>query len=187
MLIPLGILASSGAGVPPGDYELISTTVLGSNQASVVFDVSSFASTYKHLQIRAATRTSRTGFNNGGISLRFNGDTTSSYAGHQILGQNSAVSSFADTSQTLVPFAFTGASADTTANGFGGAVLDILDPYSTVKNTTTRSLSGIGGAQVLFTSGLFFKTDSITSITLLGLNSTNIIAGSRFSIYGVRG
>jgi hypothetical protein len=186
MLIPLGFLAGSG-GVE-GDFELIETQILSSSQASITFTgLGSYSAVYKHLQIRAATRTSRTGFSNGLISLRFNGDTTSSYATHQLTGNGSSVASYASSSQTSILYALTGASADTATNGFGGAVLDILDPFSTTKNKTTRSISGVATGAIEIDSGLYYKTDSITSITLLGISSTNLLSGSRFSLYGIKG
>jgi hypothetical protein len=185
---PLGILSAAGAGGVAGDYELISTTTLGTAQADVTFSgLGTYSSTYKHLQIRTAARNTRTGFSTGVISLRFNGDTTSSYTYHELFGNGSSVSSYADGSQTSIRSAFFVAPDTAAANAFGGGVLDILDPFSTTKNTTTRSLSGFATPAIALTSGAFFKTDSITSITLLGIGGTDLVAGSRFSIYGLRG
>jgi hypothetical protein len=182
MLIPLGILASAG-GVPPivSDYELISTTLISSNTPSVTFDVSSFTSTYKHLQIRGVFKydgTSATDF-----YLRFNGDTASNYSHHRFLGNGSAVSAVAsaNTSQAFIGFI---------GSQFGAMVLDILEPYSTNKNKTTRSLVGSHGAdvrEVMMTSADWRNTNSVTSITIFPLTPWNMVAGSRLSIYGIRG
>jgi hypothetical protein len=52
MLIPFGVFSAAGSSVS-NSYELISTTILpNSSSTSVTFDVSSLASTYKHLQVR---------------------------------------------------------------------------------------------------------------------------------------
>jgi hypothetical protein len=75
------ILGVTASGFDTGAYELISTTILGSAQSSVVFDVSSYTSTYKHLQIRVVTRTDR-GANEDILGIRFNGDTGSNYITH---------------------------------------------------------------------------------------------------------
>jgi hypothetical protein len=52
---PLGILSAAGAGGGvAGDYELISSEILGTTAASVTFSsLGDYSSTYKHLQIRA--------------------------------------------------------------------------------------------------------------------------------------
>jgi hypothetical protein len=185
MLIPLGILASAGSA-PTGDYELISTTVLGSNQASVVFDVSSFASTYKHLQIRSVARTARN--ENGDIlSLRFNGDSATNYRWHKLFGNGSTVVSTTYPENRLelarVP------AATSTTNAFGGQVVDILDPFSTTKNTTARCLFAsemVALSEVGLQSGFWNNTASITSIEVRGDNG-NLVAGTRVSLYGIKG
>jgi len=67
-------------------------------------------------------------------------------------------------------------------------VLDILDAYSTTKNKTIRSLSGMtGGANNLqLYSGLWNNTAAISSLNIFP-GATNFVAGSRFSLYGIRG
>jgi hypothetical protein len=187
MLIPLGILASSRNG-GAGSFDLISTTILGSSAASVTFDVTGLGSTYKHLQIRAVTRFS-SGTNP--MIMRFNSDSTyTNYRTHWLWGNGSSVSS--DTRQAS---GYTGMSvnqdaigSDFTANVFGPSVIDILDPFSSSKNKTVRSLVGTPGTynNVRLQSGLWMNTAAVTSITLLDYGSSNFITGSRFSIYGVK-
>jgi hypothetical protein len=182
-LIPLGILSSAGGGF--GTYELIETQILGSNAASITFSgLATYASTYKHLQIRATARSSRAAFTSDVLLTRFNADTGSNYASHHLLGNGSSVSSSAFTSQTsTINYVIAN---DTVANNFGAVVMDILDPYSTTKNTTTRTIIGItSGAFITLNSGLWMNTASVTSITLLAQNG-NLMIGSRFSIYGIR-
>lgn len=190
MLIPFGILSAAGAGgavSTASDYELISTTILGSAAPSVTFDVSTFASTYKHLQIRAVHRDTTTSGATTGFWLRFNGVSTSSYWWHRLSGNGVTVASDNGGSTTRI---LTGISASnsSTANGFSATVIDILDPYSTTKNTTIRALCGVansGSSEVNLNSGLFNSTASITSVELTV--DANIVAGSRFSIYGIKG
>jgi hypothetical protein len=185
MLIPLGILASAG-GVPPivSDYELISTTVLGSAQSSVVFDVSAFASTYRHLQIRLVAKQSSTGY--GDFRFRFNSDSGSNYSDHVIYGNGSSVTSLAQTSQTSARGGWL--VRNSTANIFSAGVVDILDAYSTTKNKTFRSLAGgpdTSARFIYFGSGAYYSTDSLTSVTITP-DDANFLTGSRFSIYGVK-
>ena len=186
MLIPMGILAGSGGGVA-SDYELIETQILGSSQASITFsNLGTYSSTYKHLQIRGVVRGALASTSES-FNLRFNGDTGSNYTQHGLFGNGSSVSSFASTSQTSTyPGQIT--AANTTTNAYSGFVLDVLDAYSTTKNTTMRVLLGSASSYNLITlnSGLWLNTASITSITLFGGNN-NLAAGTRMSIYGIRG
>lgn len=188
MLIPLGILAASGAGAAPS-YEHIQTYTVGATpQASITFDVSSYSSTYQHLQIRGAMRSANSAFW-GGIFLTFNGDTASNYATHNLVGNGSGVSSDSEinATSTRIPFANVGSSAP--ANAFGASVTDILDAYETGKFKTIRTLGGrmIGGSEdrIGLTSGLWRSTNAISSVTLTSQNA-NFVQGTRFSIYGLK-
>ncbi len=185
MLLPLGILASAGGAAA---YELISTTVLGSSQASVTFS-SLNTGVYKHLQIRMTTRSSTTYGDD--VILRFNADSGSNYSHHLLVGNGSAVNSYNGTTQTFIKGGYTAAS-DQTASAFGAGVIDILDPFSTTKNKTTRNLTGAplsggSGSQVQLWSGAWYSTSAVTSITLTSYAAANFLTGSRFSLYGLRG
>jgi hypothetical protein len=184
MLIPLGILASAG-GVPPivSDYELISTTVLGSSAANVTFNVSSFASTYKHLQIRAVAKTNRDG---PGELLHYsiNGASPGNHDSHHLWANGSSVTS--DARLDIGTFARVN---DKTANLYAGIVSDFLDAYSTTKNKTVRTLYGFTGSntpEVGMSSVLYNSTTAISSIQIY-CDLTTFLAGSRFSIYGIKG
>ena len=128
MLIPFGILSAAGAGGGAvGDYELIETTILGSAASSVTFSsLDTYASTYKHLQIRAVVRASAAGDRVNG-SWRMNGDTGSNYAAHHLLGTGSTVVSSALTTQNRANRAMGDATvpgSSATANSFGAIVID---------------------------------------------------------------
>jgi hypothetical protein len=187
MLIPLGILASSGAGVPTGDYELISSTILTGNQASVTFsNLGDYTSTYKHLQIRWVARSSVGSFDDY-ILINFNGDTSARWF-HVLGGSGSSVSSGG---QSLSGGNYAGGIMGSHSGGdniFGAAVVDILD-WTATKNRTTRSLVGAmrpSFNNVSLASSLFDSTAAITSIALRTPASV-FVAGSRFSLYGIKG
>jgi hypothetical protein len=119
--------------------------------------------------------------------LRFNADTGSNYATHRLIGNGSAVSSSAATSQT---FSQGGANVSNSGatNSFAASVLDILDPFETTKNTTIRSLGGTpdsASIQISFYSGVYLNTAAVTSIVLFP-NIGNYVSGSRFSLYGIK-
>ena len=191
MLIPLGILAASGGvAVAEPAYELISTTVLGSDTSSVTFSsLGDYSSTYKHLQIRGVARSSRTATNRDDSRIRFNGDTGSNYAYHALEGTGTSVGSYAGSSQTFGLFMFPSTNNDS-SDRFSPVVVDILDPYSTSKNTTVRSFNGRIGSSpnlVNLISTLWNNTASVTSITLDNDGGPNWVAGTRFSLYGIKG
>jgi hypothetical protein len=183
-LFPLGILSAAGGGVVEGDYELIQTQILGSATSSVTFsNLGNFSSTYKHLQMRMTVRTDGSIFEG---YVRLNGDTGNNYAYHQLVGTGSSVISGSATGISGMSL-FANAVSASPANSFGVSVFDLLDAYSTTKNTTARASMGIGAEFIYLRSGLWLNTASITSIQLLINGSGNFVAGSRFSLYGIRG
>jgi hypothetical protein len=176
------------AGYSFQDYELIESVFLASNASSITFNnLNQYATEYKHLQIRAAVRSDRSGVLNSGLFMRLNGDTGNNYGIHALIGTGSSLSSIASTSRsTTVALPLPAATA--TANAFGGAVIDILDAYSLTKNKTIRSLGGVSSSfnEIQLASGFWLNTASITSITFVTILSDQFVAGSRFSLYGIR-
>jgi hypothetical protein len=187
MLIPFGVLSAAGAEVvDAGAYELIASEILGSSQASVTFSsLATYASIYKHLHLRLVARdtVSATG---SFMKLTFNGATTGMNE-HYLNGNGSSVTSAYFASGSSINFgSITGNTA--TASSFGAALVDILDAFSSTKNTTTRSLDGVASSvnNINLRSGLWNSTASITSVTVAAAN-TSFVAGSRFSLYGIKG
>jgi hypothetical protein len=184
---PLGILSAAGAAVvDTGAYELISSTILGGTAASVTFsNLGDYSSTYKHLQLRAVNRTTRTGVTFESLRIRLNGVSTTSYSWHTLEAEASVYSSAA-TSQTGMwgGYATTSVSA---SNAFGAEIVDVLDAYSSTKNTTIRTQYGMTNLNILgLGSGAFLNTASITSLEIFA-PTTSFVAGSRFSLYGIKG
>ena len=180
---------SAGGGGAAGDFELISTTVLGSNAASVTLTLPGSASTtYKHLQIRGMARTSTvTGYTSAGI--RFNGDTASNYSAHELVGSNGSVSSGGAANQTA-PNIWRISGGSLNSNIFGSAIIDILDAFDTNKYKTVRCLSGMeggsGNSVVQITSGGWRSSSAISTITFVDASAGNFVTGSRFSLYGLK-
>lgn len=176
------MLAGNSAYIPilPA-YEQLESTVLTGSQSTITFSNlnSTYGSSYKHLQIRATGRSSRGGFNSDPLIIQFNSDTTSgNYKYHQLAGTNS------NTSSTTNPyFTFAGTSL------FGVAVIDILDPFSTNKNTTVRNFSGHndGSDRTIELSSMgWFNTAAVNTIDIKSFTGNSWLAGSRFSLYGIR-
>jgi hypothetical protein len=182
----ISFLAGNEPFSPDSDF-LITETVLGSNAASVVFDVTGLSATYKHLQLRIVGRSSRAS-NTDGIVLRFNSDSATNYSDHELRGDGTSVTSSASTSSTSIISA-TLPAASVTASAFGASVVDILDIGGT-KNKTTRSLEGFhasANSRIALKSGLWRNTGALTGLTLTTGAAANFVAGSRFSLYGSNG
>jgi hypothetical protein len=187
-LIPWGIWAASKASAVAGDYELISTTVLGSSTPSVTFsNLGTVAAAYKHLQVRMTVRNDAANATNYG-SFRINGDTGSNYANHRLHGNGSTVTSGADSASSTM-FIGDFPAATNTASVFGAMIIDYLDFSSTTKNKTVRYFIGQPGSSssVRLQSGLWASTAAITSISFAVQDGSNWVSGSRFSLYGLRG
>ena len=183
----LGILNAQATGGGAGAFDLLETTTLASSASSVTFSGLDAYSDYKHLQIRAVVRSSRVDTNSF-IRARVNGDSGSNYAEHLLRGNGSVVSSDAGTSQTSIPFGYTPAASETSGI-FTPLVIDLLDFNNTSKNSTFRTLTGYPSSTlnaIELRSGLWINTNAVTSIQLYDAFSQNFIAGSRFSLYGVK-
>jgi len=177
-----------------GDYESnyfhhLETVRLGGSAASVTFSNLDQYSDYQHLQIRATGRVSAS-ITFTSAFIRLNGDAASNYSNHALLGTNSSVSS-EGAANSSEPYIWRIAGNSTTSGIFSPLVLDILDPFETTKNKTVRSLSGADfpgsnpSAIVQVSSANGRSTNSITSI-LLQSATGNFLAGSRFSLYGIK-
>lgn len=186
--ILLGILNSqaAGAGVA-SDYELLETTELASSASSVTFSGLGSYTDYKHLQIRMTIRSDRSNTLDT-MYFQANADTGTNYSWHYLRGNGSSVSSFGEASQSEPLTAFVEAGLSAT-DSFSGQVMDILDFSNTNKNTTLRILSGITGNATIISlnSVLWNDTSAVTSLLFSPVFGTNFVAGSRFSLYGIKG
>jgi hypothetical protein len=182
-MIPLGILATAGAGgsAGAGSYELIETLNGTGSSATITF--SSIPQTYKHLQIRFAATDVASSY--GGLNVRVNGVTTSTYSRHSMWGNQSSLSVSTGGSQSYIRIH--GAYAGVTTSPTVG-IVDIANYTSSAVNKTIRSFVGTRGdyGEVSLCSGFLPSTTAITSVTMFidfGLYSS----ATRFSLYGIKG
>ena len=188
-----GVFASQISGHlfsgPTGSYDALATVTVPSGGASSITFSAIPQTGYKHLQIRGIAADTGTGLFD--ITMRFNGDSTSNYAGHQLNGNGSSASASTlggtPPVSTMYPFYTTG-TAGGTSSIFGAMVLDILDYSSVNKNKTWRSLSGSdsnGSGLILLRSGLWMNSSS--AINTITFSPTNSFAQySSFTLYGVK-
>ena len=171
----------------PPDYELISTQVLSATASSISFTgLDTAASNYKHLQIRAVVRDNRSGYAGSNCWLRFN-NAAALYSHHGLYanGSSTASGSATSTSQIYVSDIVGGSG---TANVFSPFIIDVLDFSSSTKNKTVKTLGGTNAGYnwLTLSSGSWMSTNPVTSITIFS-SLGSFIAGSRFSLYGLRG
>jgi len=177
----LGILASSfpAAG---GAFESIASASGTGSSTTITF--TSIPSTYKHLQIRFMYYTATAGDN---CLMRFNSDTGTNYARHQLHGNgSSATASGAATQSALRADANVTGSLTDRANV---AIIDIQDYASTSNYKTVRLFTGVdnnGSGDVCIASGLWMSASAITSISLFTL-AFNFTTSTVASLYGIKG
>lgn len=188
MWMPLGWVSASGNGGSTASFELISTTVLAATTSSVTFSLTAAQqAAYKHLQLRSTTRTDRAGQTSDRVYVQFNSDTGSNYYAHNLWGDGTSALSGNGWGGLGTSIIVEGGSfgAAASANLFVPNVMDILDGFSTSKNKVIRGLGGAPSSRVQLVSGSWNSTSAVSSITLTAIGS--FVAGSRFSLYGVRG
>jgi hypothetical protein len=179
-----------GALTAGGSFESIATLTATSGQAFLEF--TSIPSIYKHLQIRGIAQDTNTGDDDAvSGNIRFNGDTASNYAMHELRGDGTqaAFQGSINYGQPLVyNFQWRASSA---SNTYGVSILDILDYSSTTKNKVLRYVSGAEGntgntnSRVSLGSALWRNTSAINTIRIIPF--TAFSAGSTFSLYGIKG
>ena len=179
-------LFSSGVAAATNSYESIQTVTLASNQASITF--SSIPATFKHLQIRALSRTTRA-ITNDTLGVTFNSDTVASnYARHVLYGDGASAGAVGTTSNNDIG---TTAGASCTSGVFGANVIDILDYTNTNKYRTVRYLAGFdnnGSGQVRLGSTLYLGTSAISTILIdAAAGGGNLAQYSSFALYGIKG
>lgn len=184
----LGTFAQGAAGGATAFESIASATGTGSS-AEITF--SSIPSTYQHLQIRYLARGDGAINGQAGLSLRFNGVTSSNYVTHGIRGSGSAVSGYGSATQQYLELQDAVLRGGATANCFSVGVIDIHNYASTTQYKTIRSIYGcdsnsVNGSIGLQSGSLFSTTNAISSITVL-ITVGNFTNTSTFALYGIKG
>lgn len=169
------------AGYSGNAFHHLETVRLSSTTTQVVFSSLEKYSDFQHLQLRVVSA----GTTEASLHMHFNGDTGANYAWHGLNGYNGSVNSFAYTGASYPYIAYARHIASTTQ--FTASVVDILDPFDSAKNTTIRSLTGTpqGTPWVRLQSGLWINQSPIATMRLW-LENGSYVAGSRFSLYGIK-
>lgn len=169
--------------VPGGDYEPIATITAPSGGLAA-FEFNNIPDSYRHLQVRFVSRCLA---NADGVQLRFNGNTSATYAVHRISGNGSSASAAAGANATSTTVGIQ-APSSASASVFGVGVLDILDYAETGKLTTVRCFTGYdnnGNGDTHIRSGLWTVTDAVTTMRFFS-DSGSFAQHSTYSLYGIR-
>jgi len=160
--------------MPTNTYDVIDTRTVGTNTPSITF--TSIPQTYTDL-VLVASGTNTTSAQ--ALGMTFNGDTTNNYSRTAIFGDGSNPASVRDTSVAKIDVFYYGTTR-------GSGIVHIMNYANTTTFKSTISRSNDPASALNATVGLWRKTpEAITSITLTAV-STNIAAGSTFSLYGIR-
>ena len=175
---------------PLGDFQSIATITLGSDSASATFN--SIAADWQHLQLRCLYKTSRATPSVGAayLTIRANSDSGSNYSFHRLYGEGTGAFSDGTANATY----FNGGNMignSSTTNVFHAAVIDLLDYADANKYKTMRALNGVdnnGSGNIALFSSSWRNTNAITSLTLgADAGTYNLLAGSTFALYGIKG
>jgi hypothetical protein len=182
-VISRSMLVGNPSYVPPS-FESIATATPTSG-SSITF--SSIPSTYKHLQIRFSVK-SPSGLPS--LNITYNGDTSSSYTVHSLVGNGTSASATSAVSRTNFPIAWAYGMVATYQNV---AIMDIIDYASTTKNKTARAFygqddnSGTTSSTLELNSGLWINTAAINSLTVTVTGGLAYQSGTTISLYGIKG
>jgi hypothetical protein len=157
-------------------YLPIATTTLGSAAASYTF--SSITGTYTDL-IMVFSGTMAT---EEALLMEFNGDTSALYSYSNLVGNGSTATSGRSTGNTKISLVSTG-----TGKTSQFQIIVQLQNYSNTTTFKTCLVRASNSTQEASTEvGLYRSTSAITSIKFYGNASSNIAAGSTFTLYGIK-
>jgi len=182
----LGILNSQAAGAGAEHaYDLLETVNITSDTNSVNFTGLDSYTDYKHLQLRIVNRPKR-GANVSKLSTRFNNDSGNNYYFMEFVGNSSGLNQTWRQGTEIETSAL-----DTSDEDFWTpVVIDLLD-FSDANKYTTMQVSTFQQSLLQKRVGLWDDTAAVTTINLFGenadFNNPLAVAGSRFSLYGIRG
>jgi hypothetical protein len=159
-------------------YTALGTLTLSSGQSSVTF--SNIPSAYRDLQIVVSYAMSGTG---SASRLRFNGDSGYNYSSVGVGGQGSVEGGWTEANATGARVIGYSVGPTTGQQNF---TLSVFDYSVTNKHKYSLSRMNDAGGDVMATSTRWGSTSVINSVTIFDVLGQNFVAGSTFSLYGVK-
>jgi hypothetical protein len=188
----LGVVASSKSG-RLNSFESIETIYVASGtQANITF--SSIPQTYKHLMIRATART-----NSGGqgdwVRCEFNGISGASTYFDLLSYSDGGGQSGSLATSAIGAYALRSSGVSSGSAYMGMNVMELLDYTATNKIKTFKYIAGHSNntgssttnGQVVFGAGVFNNTAAVTQLKFFSENSGSFTAGTRITLYGIKG
>lgn len=171
-----------------GDMALLYDNTLLANTASIDTGASGIAQTHDHLLVLMVLRSTQAVTEAGGF-MQFNADAGSNYDKQSFLVDNTTVTGVISLAQTQYVLTFLGASAQ--AGAFGALEFWIPAYRQTTahKSFTTKMVAiedTAGDCRTEMGGGRWRSTAAISRLAV-GPASGNLLAGSRVSIFGIRG
>jgi hypothetical protein len=164
----------------PATYDPLATTTLNSAASSVTF--SSISGSYTDLILIVSAKSSITsGF--PALRVTINSDTGSNYSLTQMTGDGSTVNSslLANTG-----YAFIGNIPNTNSSDWGSVIAQFMNYSNTTTNKTILSRINNAENSTVARVTLWRNTAAISTIFLTEGNGVNFIAGSTFTLYGIK-
>jgi hypothetical protein len=163
----------------PSTYEPIATQTLGSATATITF--SSIPSTYTDLVLISNTKNA-SGLD-GGVTLKFNTDTTTSSTNYSTTFLYGDTSSAASARHSNYPHTI---AARSNASEWSNGITHIMNYTNTTTFKTTVS-RGNSNAYTFAYAGVWrTPSQAITTITIGNEAAVNFVVGSTFTIYGIK-
>jgi len=162
-------------------YVALDKITLGTATNTLTF--SSIPSTYTDLVIVANYGTTAAG---NSIFLRLNGDSASNYSGTFLLGSGSTAYSYVGgPNESSIRVFGSPIASGTPSTLIATGLIHIQNYSNSTTNKTVLARSGQGTGEVLAGVGLYRSTSAVTSVTLY-MAASSILAGSTFSLYGIK-
>jgi hypothetical protein len=167
-------------------FNLINSRTLDSSTGNIVF--SAIPQTYSDLVLRVSAKGDRASYADD-IKILIN-DSSGTYSNIRLYGTSGGTGSDGGTGASLTYIGFVAGITDM-ANIFGGTEFVFPNYADTNKLKSYFSTGGapIGSTtnwQIGLSNGQNTTTAAITSITISGYNSTNVVSGSTFFLYGLK-
>ena len=165
-------------------YTPIATTTLGTTATSVTF--STITGTYTDLILITSAPTVGGGNNSRGYRFELNSDTSTNYSQTWLSNSTTTPTSTRESSQTRGRIGGISESASD--------VTTVITSFLNYSNTTTyktvlsrsSNLNTNGDTNVFAGVSLWRSTSAITAIKLTMSDNSNFVAGSTFTLYGVK-
>jgi hypothetical protein len=188
----LGILNSQASdGGLANSYDHIQTVKLSTTTNSVTFSGIGALTDYTHLQFRIVSHASNSGSGAAAYhGMYFNGDASTNKTIHTMQTFNGNPDVFNVNNQNRIKVGVMPSTFGSQNNlMFAPTIVDINDFASTNKNKTVRFMSALDSYtqdMLWFGGGAWYSTAAITSVTFDVVDSSNYVAESRFSLYGIK-